>query len=222
MQSRWDMSDSFRLAMMLSLSGGLMDAYSYLGRGGVFANAQTGNILLFSIHLTSGDFPAAVHYILPVAAFAAGIALATILRLRYENRPLIHWRQVVVLVEALIFFCAAFLPQSQNIFANSLISLACGAQVESFRKVRNTGLGIATTMCIGNLRAGIHAICEYRLTKDKGMREKGFFSFAIIAGFALGAICGNFFLGFWGEKTILLSSFIMFIAFVTMLVRKEE
>ena len=39
-------SESVWLAMVLACSGGLMDAYSFLGRDKVFANAQTGNLLL--------------------------------------------------------------------------------------------------------------------------------------------------------------------------------
>ncbi|MFR8333575.1 MAG: YoaK family protein [Oscillospiraceae bacterium] len=43
---RGQMSESFLTAVFLSLSGGLQDAYTYLFRGKVFANAQTGNIVL--------------------------------------------------------------------------------------------------------------------------------------------------------------------------------
>ena len=218
---KWDI-DSLWLAMLLSFSGGLMDSYSYLERGGVFANAQTGNILLFSVNLITDNFTEAIHYFFPLIAFAVGIALAAMLRLRYENLPHVRWRQIVVLVEALLFFCVAFVPQSLNILANSLISLACGAQAESFRKIRNTGIEIATTMCIGNLRSGVHAMCEYRLTKDKSTFKKGLFSFAVIAGFALGAICGNFLIGFGGEKAILASGLVMMIAFSVMLIRRKE
>ena len=42
------MSESFLTAAFLSLSGGLQDAYTYIYRGHVFANAQTGNIVLLS------------------------------------------------------------------------------------------------------------------------------------------------------------------------------
>ena len=221
MQNKWDI-DSLWLAMLLSLSGGLMDSYSYMERGGVFANAQTGNILLLSVNLITDNFTVAINYIFPVAAFAVGIVLAVILRFRYEDLPHVRWRQIVVLVEALLFFCVAFIPQSLNILANSLISLACGAQVESFRKIRNTGIEIATTMCIGNLRSGVHAMCEYRLTKDKSTFKKGLFAFAVIAGFAFGAICGNFLIGFGGEKAILASGLVMMIAFSVMLIRRKE
>ena len=34
------MSETLRLGIILALSGGFMDAYSYLERGNVFANAK--------------------------------------------------------------------------------------------------------------------------------------------------------------------------------------
>ena len=45
------MSDTFRAAVCVILSGGFQDAYTYLCRGKVFANAQTGNIVLLSAAL---------------------------------------------------------------------------------------------------------------------------------------------------------------------------
>ena len=55
------MSESIRLGVVLAIAGGFMDAYSYMCRGKVFANAQTGNILLLGIHLSEknccGDSP---------------------------------------------------------------------------------------------------------------------------------------------------------------------
>ena len=42
-KSRKQMSESMLVWILLTFSGGYMDAYTYLFRGGVFANAQTGN-----------------------------------------------------------------------------------------------------------------------------------------------------------------------------------
>ena len=50
------MSESFLTAAFIILSGGLQDAYTYLCRGKVFANAQTGNIVLFSAYLFDGEW----------------------------------------------------------------------------------------------------------------------------------------------------------------------
>ena len=42
-------------------------------RGKVFANAQTGNIVLLSTHLFEGDWGQALRYLVPVLAFLLGI-----------------------------------------------------------------------------------------------------------------------------------------------------
>ena len=51
--SKRQMSDTFLIAVLLAVVGGSLDAYSYVARGHVFANAQTGNIVPVSYtHLT--------------------------------------------------------------------------------------------------------------------------------------------------------------------------
>ena len=64
------MSESFLTAVFLSLSGGLQDAYTYLFRGKVFANAQTGNIVLLSTNIMDGRWDKVLHYLVPLCAFA--------------------------------------------------------------------------------------------------------------------------------------------------------
>ena len=67
-------SETVRLGLLLALSGGLMDAYSYLFRGEVFANAQTGNIVLLSQNLFTGNWAKVPLYLVPLVFFALGIA----------------------------------------------------------------------------------------------------------------------------------------------------
>ena len=47
-------SESILVGCLLAASGGLQDAYTYNVRDQVFANAQTGNILLCSVALSQG------------------------------------------------------------------------------------------------------------------------------------------------------------------------
>ena len=89
------MSETIRLGMLLAVSGGFMDAYSYIERDQVFANAQTGNMLLFGVNLSEGNFSVAMRYFLPVLAFALGIALAEIVHKKDLN--LLHWRHPAAL-----------------------------------------------------------------------------------------------------------------------------
>lgn len=60
------MSDSFLTAAFLSVSGGLQDAYTYIFRGKVFANAQTGNIVLLSQSIAEKNWHLALHYLVPL------------------------------------------------------------------------------------------------------------------------------------------------------------
>ena len=60
MKAKGQMSESMPLAIFLTLAGGLQDAYSYNCRGKVFANAQTGNIVLLGQNLAEGNWGVAV------------------------------------------------------------------------------------------------------------------------------------------------------------------
>ena len=144
-----------------------MDAYSYLCRGEVFANAQTGNILLFGVNLSMGHWSKALQYVCPVLAFAIGIAAAEFVRRKFTNRKHVHWRQIIVFCEAVIVFGVMFIPQELNLLANSLTSLACGAQVESFRKIQ--GNGMATTMCVWQRNR--YVIIGLRKTKPQWKKD---------------------------------------------------
>ena len=122
------MSESLLLGAMLAMAGGFFDAYTYLCRGKVFANAQTGNIVLFGANIAEGNWLRAAEYFLPILAFALGVVAAEIVKRRYKKRQSdinIHWRQIVVLVEIVLLITAAFLPQSMNTTVNIMISFIC-------------------------------------------------------------------------------------------------
>ena len=60
------MSDTFHAAVFVTRSGGFQDAYTYICRGQVFANAQTGNIVLLSAALLRGDWAVCLRYVIPL------------------------------------------------------------------------------------------------------------------------------------------------------------
>ena len=85
------MSEAFCTAMFLSVSGGLQDVYTYLYRGKVFANAQTGNIVLLSANIMDGQWDRVLHYLVPLCAFALGVLVAEKMRECY--RDIIRYRR---------------------------------------------------------------------------------------------------------------------------------
>lgn len=218
MKQTKQMSESIRLGILLAISGGFMDAYSYMMRDHVFANAQTGNMLLFGVYLSEGKFRTARHYFLPVLAFALGIALAEYVRAKHTQ--ILHWRQFAVLIEALILVAVGFFPLTMNLPANALTSFACGIQVESFRKIR--GNGIATTMCIGNMRTGTQNLFNFFHNRDVEYLKKSLLYYGIIACFVTGAVIGNFLCHYMQEKAIWCCSVLLFIAFIFMFIDYEK
>ena len=133
---RGQMSDSMLTAAFIILPGGLQDAYTYLCRGKVYANAQTGNIVLLSTYLCNGEWAAAGRYLVPVLAFMAGIFAAECVHRRFRRMERVHWRQMILLAEIVLLAAVGFVPQSANTAANALGSFVCALQVQTFGKVR--------------------------------------------------------------------------------------
>ena len=216
---RGQMSEAFCTAMFLSLSGGLQDVYTYLFRGKVFANAQTGNIVLMAVKLFAGEWGEALRYLMPLCAFALGIFVAEFIRLKLKRMQWLHWRQLVVLFEILLLFVVGFLPQELNLLANSIVSFSCAMQVQAFRKVN--GYAFASTMCIGNLRSGMDALVAFGHSHDKNALWKSLQYFAIIFIFALGAGIGTQCVGIFGERTIWLSCALLLVSLCFMFIKED-
>ena len=199
------MSESFLTAVFLSLSGGLQDAYTYLFRGKVFANAQTGNIVLLSANLMDGNWERVLHYLVPLCAFALGVLTAEKMRERFREMRTLHWRQLVVLGEGLLLFLVGFLPQEQNLLA--------------FRKV--DGYAFASTMCIGDLRSGVEALCIWRKTHEPQARDRMLRYFGIILLFAIGAGIGSRSAALLGGRAIWICCGFLLVSFALMFIRED-
>lgn len=214
------MSESFLTAAFLSLSGGLQDAYTYIYRGHVFANAQTGNIVLLSQSIAERSWPQTLEYLIPLSFFAFGIAAAELLRFRYQNTTRIHWRQLVLLFEIAILFAVGFMPETCDLIANGIVSFACAMQVQTFRKVN--GYGYASTMCIGNLRSGTAALSDYMRTHNKEKIRQAFHYFGIIGLFAVGAGVGGNLSAKFGFRIIWVCCGLLLVSFLLMFFDREK
>ena len=212
------MSESFLTAAFLSISGGLQDAYTYICRGEVFANAQTGNIVLLSQSLVERKWSTVIHYLIPLGFFAMGIVAAEGIRQKYKNVQRIHWRQLVLLMEMLLLLVVGFLPTACNLLANAMVSFACAMQVQSFRKVH--GYSYASTMCIGNLRSGTAAMSSYFRERRLEDLRKAFYYFGIIVLFAVGAGLGGNLSIHYGIRMIWVCCGFLLISFLMMFYEK--
>lgn len=214
------MSESRRLAAILTLSGGLQDAYTYFSRNKVFANAQTGNIVLMSSHFFNGEWRDGFRYLIPLTAFALGVLAAEQIQARYRNVRAVHWRQIILLIEIIILFLSGFMPASLSIISTSLISFSCAMQVQAFRKIH--GHAYASTMCIGNMRSGMAAFSAWIRTGDHDQLSMAFHYFLVIVIFAFGAGCGFLLVNAIGFHSIWISDLILLVAFFLMFIDTEK
>jgi len=202
-------SETFLLSAVLSFSGGLQDAYTYCLRDKVFANAQTGNVVLMSQHFMKGDFMDGLQYMIPLIAFAVGVLIAEHINQIYKNSVRIHWRQIVLFIEIILLFAVGFIPNQHNMLASSIVSLTCAMQVETFKTVH--GFGYASTMCIGNLKSGMESVYACVRDKDKNAFIRFYYYFGIIVTFSIGAGLGGIFSEILELKTIWLCCVILLI-----------
>lgn len=217
--SNKQMSESLKIGIILALTGGFLDAYTFLARGKVFANAQTGNIVLLGTNLFQREFKQALSYLVPIVAFIVGVFITEFIKLKFKENEKLHWRQIIIFIEIFLLALVAFMPQSLNNLANIIVSFICAMQVESFRKIN--GIACATTMCTGNLRSGTELLFKYIKTKDSDLKQKSINYYGIDLTFILGAGLGAVLTNIFDEKAVLVCCVILFIGFLVMFLKED-
>ena len=199
-----------------------MDVYTYVCRGGVFANAQTGNMVLLAISAAENDFGKVFKYLLSILAFMLGILVTELVKSRYRYNTAIHWRQIVIALEFIVLLIIAFVPSGvQDDLVNIAVAFVCSMQVESFRKFEGKS-AYATTMCTGNLRSATEHLFFSGLNKNKEERNTSLKYYGIIAIFIVGAFISMKVSQSVGEKSILVACFLLFIVFSMMYIPSEK
>lgn len=211
------LSEKIIIGALLGIVGGFLDAYTYVCRGEVFANAQTGNIVRLSLNIFEGNWDLVLTYFLPIVCFTIGIFLADYLRYYFNKSEglllkIFYWRQLVLLLEICLLVLISFMSQDFNHLVTMTISIICGMQVETFRKFEgNTG---TTTMCTGNLRQGTENICDYVHERDRKYLKNAAVYFGLICFFSLGVMFGAFCTHAYMEKAILVCAGILCMPFL--------
>ena len=207
-------SEMFRTAVFIILSGGFQDAYTFIARGKVFANAQTGNIVLLSAALFRGEWATALKYAVPLAAFFFGVLTAEGVHYSCRKNEKMNWRQLILIAEVVLLLCVGFIPDTANAAANALVSFVCALQVQSFHKIN--GHIYASTMCIGNMRSGAESLFAFFRTHEKEALKKAFTYFGVICVFACGAGAGALVTAALGLRAVWVCSVLLAVSCVIM------
>ena len=178
------------IASLFAIVGGFLDAYSYLGRGGVFANAQTGNVVLFGVRAAAGNWTSAWETLPSILAYICGVAVARLLRVRPQKhtfRATLICQALELLVLLVLLFFGRFVP---DLCAVPLIAFSAALQNTSFSSIGPWQFNSAMTT--SNLRNAVSGWLQLALGEtDPKLRGEAVVGSVIFLCFVAGALLGG-------------------------------
>lgn len=172
--------------------GGYLDAYTYLTRGGVFANNHTANMAKLGITAAQGDFAGAMACLVPILGCVLGAFASELVRVCFPGHH--DWRKRALILELLALLLVGFIPAAvPDAVVNTTLSFVTGFQLCLFRSCQWGAHN--TTICTGNLRAVGQFLfgAIHQRTRDAVSRLVFYtcLVFSFVVGSAVGVpICG--------------------------------
>ena len=143
--------EKYYIFELLTVAGGMMGLYTYNLRGGVFSNAQTGNIVKMSAAFGQGKWGECVYYFIPFTAYILGTILSEILPEKVKQTHFIRWDTLLVGLEIVALLLIGLMPFSwPDQIAQVAINFLCAMQFNTFRQAE--GIPMATTFVTNHVR----------------------------------------------------------------------
>lgn len=186
---------------LLTLSAGMMGAYTFNLRGGVFCNAQTANVVLMAIAFGSGEWGQGCYYLIPITAYLAGAFLSEILPSPVRRFGFLRWDTYLVAFEFLVLFSIGFIPLGwPHQLVQVLVNFIASMQYNTFRQT--DGFPVATTFATNHIRqigVGLAHELPFLRAPDGAHRKKLLAHLAMLlyffAGTVIGTVCCRLLLG---------------------------
>ena len=192
-----------RLGLTVICAGGLMDAYSYLVHGHVFATGQTGNIVLLTVRAAGGDWLGALGCLVSVLSCALGIFFSMHLLHGVHGGNRYRTQRWVAALEAVVFAALALVPNGvPDLPVNCVISFCAALAFENFRSF-GTKSTYASVFCTGNLRSFAETLHQGLIGGDRHELHRAERYAALIGAFVVGALVGVLLIGAVGRLACL-------------------
>ncbi len=193
-------SSRYHIYVLLMLSGGMMGAFSYLSKGGVFANAETANCLLFAANLAMGNLSDAMKLLFPISAFFIGAVFSEMMK----DRAGAAWTRILLIGSMLLLGMLAFLPEGTPYPVYHMVITFISANIfNTFRSAR--GVAMSTLFCTAHLRSAGAALYQSIKSRKWGSAKIFLYHIGMILTFMLGTfICAES-LPYLGDKAVALS-----------------
>ena len=180
---------------VLIFVAGFLGAFTYVLRGGVLCNAQTGNVVLLGMELGKGDWNGALYYLIPIGAYILGAVVSELLPNPVKHRLAVRWDTLLIAVEMIVIVILGFLPESAPVQISQVaVNFIASMQYNTFRQAE--GVAVATTFVTNHIRqvgVGLAMEWRHRHNAEKPHRRKFLTHLGMLLFFAAGATVGTVF-----------------------------
>ena len=181
--------ESLPLGLLLAAVGGFLDAFTFVGYGGVFANAQTGNIVLMGVEAGEQHWRAALLHVPPILAFLLGVTGAEWLGRPAAHRIVKRPTRLALGAEILVLGVVGLVPGwVPDQVVTAAIAFVAAVQISTFRSLG--GIDYVTTLTTGNLRSLVEKTYRWRADHDATAGRQAAQLAAVIVAFGVGAGVG--------------------------------
>ncbi|OON85824.1 DUF1275 family protein [Oribacterium sp. C9] len=196
--------------------GGFYGAYTYSLRGGVFCNAQTANIVLFSMHLGNGEWRQAAYYLIPFSAYLGGTVISEVLAKEIKKYHFLRWDTILVGIELIAVILLGLMPASwPDQICQVTLNFICAMQFNTFRQAE--GIGMATTFCTNHLRQFGSYMVQFLRSKNSSVGRKCRLHGSMMFIFATGVLAGTLGCKFMSYHSIWGAGVVLFVVFIKLL-----
>lgn len=173
--------------ILLMFAAGMMGAYTFILRGGVFCNAQTANFVMMGVSLGTGKFSQGLYYLIPITAYFAGTILSELLPNPVKRIHLFRWDTYLVAFEIFVLFIVGWIPLTLNHHVvQVMINFIASMQYNTFRQAES--IPMATTFCTNHLRQTGLGLIHYIKKRDIKALSKGLAHLSMLLSFLAGGI----------------------------------
>ena len=178
------------IASLFALVGGSLDAYTYLTHDHVFSTAESGNVILFGVFASGGDWARALLYLPPIGAFVLGTAVARLLGVQTKKHTFRATLICQVLEGALLLVLAVVGAKLSSRWVVPAIAFCAALQSVSFNALGPWKFNDAMTT--SNLRQATSAVIFTLMGKDRKKNAgQAIVSATVFACFLSGALLGG-------------------------------
>ncbi|MBQ9673088.1 MAG: DUF1275 domain-containing protein [Ruminococcus sp.] len=201
---------------LLMMSAGMMGAYTFNLRGGVFCNAQTANLVMMAVALGKRDIIMGLYYLIPIFAYLGGIIISEVLPNPVKRIAHVRWDTYLIGFEIIVLFIIGWLPLSlPHQIVQIAINFICSMQYNTFRQ--SEGVPMATTFCTNHIRQFGNSTVKYIRKRDSDSLRRIKMHAIMLFVFFLGGLLLTVLCDFIAEKSIWLATVPLLIAFIRLL-----